>query len=196
MSTEMLISHHSSDMPCLSNKYGHAIVQNPKCMHNSRNQRSLVHFPPLTATLGGGGKYIPVDPASPPPALLGPAAISSSTFLSALSNPGLRGLPGKVGLLSANLVEKFGLLGATAPFPVSFLEEEALLEEPKWFRSGRSFVPPRRLNANVLGVWGLRAEEVDGKLVLLAAGEEGVLESSLSDMAGSLASTVGESRWA
>ena len=173
-----------------------------KCLnpnpHAKLRKSTQTHFPSLTATLGGGGKYIPVDPAPVPlgPALLKPAAISSSTFLSALSNPGLNGLPGNVGLLSPNLVESFGLLRAGPPLVVSF--EEALLEEPKWFLSGRSLVPPKRLNASVLGVCGLRAdaEAPDGKLALLAAGEEGLLENSLRDMAGSLDSTMGDSRCA
>lgn len=65
---------------------------------------------------------------------------TSSACILALSNPGLSGLPlSRPGLCSAyvGLRSALGLL--------------------KWFLSGRSFVPPNRLNAWVRGVMGLSA---------------------------------------
>lgn len=90
-------------------------------MHDPPNPSNAhSYFAPLTATLGGGGKYIPAEPAAPPALFeLEAAAISSSTFLSALLKPGVNGLPGKVGLLKVKRVEKFGLFGAAPPLALS-----------------------------------------------------------------------------
>jgi hypothetical protein len=118
----------------------------------------FIHLFALTATFGGGGKYMPADPAAAVLLPLGPAAalaISWSTFLSARSKPGLSGLPGKVGLLSAKREDRLGLLG---PAPSLSLD---LVLKLKWFLNGRSFVPPRRLKAIVLGVIGLSAPAAD-----------------------------------
>ncbi len=49
------------------------------------NNCQTFHFAPLTATLGGGGKYMPVDAAAASLSLgpAAPVAVSSSAFLSA-----------------------------------------------------------------------------------------------------------------
>lgn len=96
----------------------------------------IIHFPLLTETLGGGGKYIPADPAAAaafPPltlpldsALVLSLPISSSTFLSAWPKPGLSGLPGKVGLRNPKRDEKVGLFGPDPEPPFSFPFEPKL----------------------------------------------------------------------
>lgn len=137
---------------------------------------------------------VPVADAGAAPAPLGPAVanpgpVSSSGFFCVLSNPGLSGLPGKVGLRRANREEKLRLLGREGSLS---LDLEFMLN---WSRRGRSLVPPSRLNAIVRGVIGLRAPAVDADVVLSEAVR--ALAISLSDMAGILPSeVVGESRCA
>jgi len=94
-----------------------------------------------------------------------------------------------VGLRGANLEEKEGLFG---PLLLGSLLSFAFDEGKwKWLRNGRSFVPPRRLNARVRGVMGLSAP---GAAEEELAAEGLALSILLRDMAGSLDSRVGESR--
>jgi hypothetical protein len=88
----------------------------------------------FVATFGGGGKYMAGTGAS-----LTPSCSSSSTCILALSDAGLSRPPLESGLCSVEV----GLLGAFGVL--------------KWFRSGKSFVPPNLLNACVRGVMGLNA---------------------------------------
>lgn len=94
-----------------------------------------------------------------------------------------------MGLRSAKRDEKF--IALDVDVGRSFDSPSAAPPVLKWFRNGRSFVPPRRLKARVRGVIGLRAE------VEVLWGVLGLVGNSLSDMAGTFVSLVGESsRWA
>jgi hypothetical protein len=92
--------------------------------------------PYFVAVFGGGGKYIAGGEAD----LTASCSASSSAFLDPRSKSGLRMLALKN---SGLCICKVGLLGAFGVL--------------KWFRSGRSFVPPNLLNASVRGVMGFNA---------------------------------------
>lgn len=92
----------------------------------SQRKSHIYHF--LGPCFGGGGKYISACGCD-----------ISSAFAAAFSNPGLKGLRGISGLLSAcENVGDFGTFGLL-----------------KCFLNGNSEMPPRRLNANVRGVAGV-----------------------------------------